>query len=250
MMKWTNLDPLEDSEADIDLLRCPVNQIGLLLDLVQFDRFLDYVYAVLLKRVPDLEGKTHYRELACKGLTRATIVKRIMRSREYMSSSVEEAGLKLDEFVNRAYQDVLGRWPDQEGLATYRRIAARPNGRRKALANLRASGEALRKGGGRLAKIEVLRRYARAGWPARLPGVGPWFAARRELRLRLDRMALSHRLLARQVASLREELAAASTAGAEPFGFLPEPSASGEAIDGEKAAAIFHHTLTRARRDA
>lgn len=249
-MNGINLDILEGSEADIDLLRCPVDQIGILLDLVRFDRFLDYVYVILLKREADREGRAYYRGLARKGVTRPAIVKRLLRSREYKSSSVEEPGLEIDEFVNRSYQDILGRWPDQEGLTTYRRIAAKPNGRRKVLANLRASDEALRKSGGRLAKIEVLRSYARAGWSARLPGVGPLFAARGKLRQRLDRIALNQCLLARQVASLREELEAASMVGAEPFGFVAEPSGDGEARDGGRAAVIFQNALIRARREA
>ena len=56
-MNGINLDALEDSEADIDLRRCPAEQVGILLDLVRFDRFLDYVYATLLKRDPDREGR-------------------------------------------------------------------------------------------------------------------------------------------------------------------------------------------------
>lgn len=250
MTNWTSLDELADIEADIDLLRCPLGQIGSLLDLVRFDRFLEYIYAVLLKRQPDRNGKAHYRALADKGLPRSAIVERILRSREHLSSSVEEAGLDLDEFVNRAYQDILGRWPDQEGLTTYRRIAAKPNGRKKALANLRASDEAVRKGGGRLARIDVLRAYARAGWPDRLPIVGPWIAARRKLRLRLDRIALNQMLIARQVASLREDLEAASFAGAEPLSFASEPSADGAVIGGLQAAEIFQDALARARREA
>lgn len=248
-MNEINLDAFGDSEADIDLTRCPAEQIGTLLDLVRFDHFLDYVYAILLKRKPDREGRIHYRQLTAKGLSRPSVVKRLLCSREYQASSLDARGLELDEFVNRAYQDILGRWPDQAGLDTYRRIAMKPNGRRRVLANLRASSEAVRKNGGRLARIEVLRAYARAGWPARLPGVGPWFARRRWLRQRLDRIALNQYILTQQVTSLREELEAVSLSGAEPFGFVDIIPGTGEIQGGGRAATIFHNALTRARRE-
>lgn len=249
-MRGTNLDIFEDGEANIDLRRYPADQISILLDLVRFDCFLDYVYVTLLKREPDREGRDHYRKLVGKGMTRPAVVHRLMRSREYLASSIEAAGLAVDEFVNRAYQDVLGRWPDQDGLDTYRRIAVRLNGRRRVVANLRTSGEAVRRGGGRLARIDVLRGYAKAGWPARLPGVGPWFAKRRSSRQRINRIALNQHLLARQVTSLREEVEAATLAGAEPFGFTDESPVDGGAQGSSRAAAIFQDALARARREA
>ncbi|NML92239.1 DUF4214 domain-containing protein [Novosphingobium olei] len=246
-MSGLNADIFEDTEADIDLRRYPVNQTGPLLDLVLFDRFLDYAYAVLLKREPDPEGRSHYRDLARRGVARPAIVRGLLRSREHRASSVEERALTHAEFVNRAYQDILGRWPDEDGLATYQRIAARFNGRRKVLANLLASDEGLRKSGGRLARIEGLKAYARAGWPLRLPGLGTWFAARRRRRQRIDRIALNQQLLAREIAALREEVEAASLGGAEPFGFLTEAPDPGSAQG--RAALVFGNALIRARRE-
>lgn len=248
-MRGINLDIFEDGEANIDLRRYPAEQIGILLDLVRFECFLDYVYVTLLKREPDREGREHYRELVSKGMSRAAVVHRLLRSREYLASSIEAEGLAVDEFINRAYQDVLGRWPDEEGLDNYRRIAARLNGRRRVVANLRTSGEAVRRGGGRLARIEVLRGYARAGWPLQLPGVGPWFAKRHRSRQRINRIALNQHLLARQVESLREEVEAASLAGAEPFGFMDDGPIDDGTHGNGRAAAIFYDALARARRE-
>ena len=180
-MNGINLDVFGDTEIEIDLRRCPADQLGVWLEFVRFDCFLDYVYLTLLKRKPDREGQVHYRDLVRKGITRPAIVRRLLRSSEFRVASVEAVGLTVDEFVNRAYRDILGRWPDQDGLDTYRRIASKLNGRRRVLADLRASGEAVRKGGGRLARIEILRRYAMAGWTAGLPVLGKWFARRNQI---------------------------------------------------------------------
>ncbi|WP_157190355.1 DUF4214 domain-containing protein [Novosphingobium sp. Rr 2-17] len=233
----------ENSEADIDLSRCPAEQIGALLDLVRFDRFLDYVYSVLLKREPDCEGRLHYRQLTEDGLPRPTIVRRLLLSREYRQTSIEAKGVAIDEFVNRAYQDILGRWPDQAGLDTYVRIAAKPNGRRKVVMNLLASDEAVRKGGGRLARITALRAYTKASWLVRLPLVGQGFARRRKFRQRLEQISLSHHLLAQQVAALRQELEEVSLNLAKPFGFMPDGQ-------GDLANTIFQNALIRVRREA
>lgn len=246
-MKGINLDVFGDSEADIDLRRCPADQIGILLDLVRFDRFLEYVYVVLLKRDPDREGLAHYRQLARGGVSRRVIVQRLLRSREYRHSSIEAPGLPVDDFVNRVYQDILGRWPDEEGLATYRRIASKRNGRRKVVANLQVSGEAVRKSGGRLARIEALRAYARTGWSTRLPIAGRWFSRQRRIRQRFDQIALNQHLLAQQVANLREEMA--SLGAAEPFGFISEVQDGGETKGGERGDKIFENALIRARRE-
>lgn len=246
-MNGINLDMFEGAEIEIDLRRCSVNQVCALLDLVRFDCFLDYVYVILLKRKPDREGRVHYRGLIDKGMTRTAIVRRLLRSSEFRVSSVKAVGLTVDEFINLAYMDILGRWPDQDGLDTYRRIASKLNGRRKVLANLRGSGEAVRKGGGRLARIEILRSYAMAGWTARLPAVGKWFARRHRLRQRLDRIALNQTLLAQQVTSLREELEAASLTRTQKFGFVEETSGDGPTRSGGVAATIFYNALTRAR---
>jgi hypothetical protein len=240
-MKGINLDVLEASAIDIDLRRYPAEQTGLLLDLAQFDSFLDYVYSVLLKRAPDREGRTHYRKLASRGMSRPAIVRRLLGSNEFRFSAIEAVGLTVDEFVTRAYQDILGRWPDQDGLDTYRQIAFKRNGRNKVVANLQLSSEAVRKGGGRLARIDALRTYAKVGWSKRVPLVGRLFAKRRQLRQRLDRIALNQRLLAQEVATLRQEL---KTVGFMhgPLGFVTEGSGM---VD-----AIFESALIRARREA
>lgn len=242
-MKGINHDAFEDSEVDIDLRRCPAEQIGIMLDLVRFDCFLDYIYVVLLKRNPDREGRVHYRGLSRSGLSRRAIVRRLLRSREYGLSAIDTGGLGVEEFVNRVYQDILGRRPDQEGLDTYRRIASRPNGKKRVIANLRASAEAVRKGGGRFAKIEALRAYAKVGWPSRLPVIGRWFARRHWLQQRLDRMTLNQRLLAQRIARLEDEFEAANLK-AEPFGFMAEAQGGGS------ADMIFNNALIRARREA
>lgn len=243
LMKSTS-DNLDLAINNIELRDLPEDQVRPLLDIVSFNKFLEYTYLVLLKRKPDRAGRIHYNALVDSGLPRAAVVKQLLRSFEYRSTSIEASGLSIDDFVNRVYQDVLGRWPDQNGLETYRRTARRLNGRRKIVAALRKSDEAIRKGGGRLARISGLRAYARAGWPLRLAVIGPWFAQGRARRQRLDRIELSQRYLAREVATLRQELNAASLEAAPLFGFLPEDhEAKG------RADAIFHDALTRARRE-
>lgn len=227
----------------VDLRRVPQDQLIRFLDIVNFDVFLDYVYSVILKRQPDRAGRAHYSALVESGVPREAIVKRLLRSREYRSTSIEAPGLSIDDFVNRAYQDVLGRWPDQNGLETYRRTAMRLNGRRRIVAALRKSDEAIRKGGGRLARISGLRAYARAGWPLRLAVIGAWFTGERTRRQRLDRIELGQRCLAREVAALRQEFEAASLETAPLFGFLQE----GHEANGP-ADVIFQNALTRARR--
>lgn len=248
-MRGIKPDICRDDEADIDLRHYSAEQIGILLDLVQFDRFLDYVYATLLKREPDRVGRDYYRALVGKGIGRPAIVHRLLRSREYLASSIEETGLAVDEFVNRAYQDILGRWPDQEGIDTYRRIASRFNGRKRVVGNLQASSEAVRRGGGRLARVAILRSYARAGWLTRLPGIGTWFAKRRRLRQRLDRIVVNQHLLSQQIEILREEVEAAGLAGAEPFGFTSDASHDQRVEGGARATDIFYNALARARHE-
>jgi hypothetical protein len=227
----------------IDLRRYPVEQVGAFLDLVSFDSFLDYVYSVLLRRGPDRDGSRHYLALSRKGMARSTIVRRLLRSSEFRLSSIDVPGLREDEFVSRVYQEILGRWPDQEGLDTYRRIATRRNGRKKVIANLLASDEALRKGGGRLARIESLRTYAAAGWPTRLPLLGRWFDGRRKRRQRFDRLALMQSLLAAQITQLRDEFNEADLGQREPYGFVPDVG-NMDVVD-----SVFHNALSRIRRE-
>ena len=100
-MNGINLDVFGDTEIEIDLRRCPADQVGVWLEFVRFDCFLDYVYLTLLKRKPDREGHVHYRDLVRKGISRPAIVRRLLRSSEFRVSSVEAVGLTVDEFVNR-----------------------------------------------------------------------------------------------------------------------------------------------------
>lgn len=235
---------IDDHDMDVDLRSFSSDQASILLDIVLFDAFLDYVYGVLLKRKPDREGRDTYRHLANNGLTRPEIVRSVLLSRECRDNSIYRRNLALDEFLKAAYQDILGRWPDSEGLETYSRIGSTINGRRKVIKRLLRSDEAARRGGGRLARVEALRTYVKANRLAQLPVLGRWLSRQHNLKLAFGRIAANQILLNKQVERLRREIELAGLGQTDPFGFIAE------AQDVGMSNMMFQKIFNRAKRDA
>lgn len=228
---------------EVDLRTCPVERLDAALPMASFDAFLDFAYLILLKRMPDPEGRSHYRALAVGGLSREAVVQRLLRAAEHRLTLPTAPGLPADEFLNRAYQDVLGRWPDSAGLETYRQRAGRASGRRRVLRDLARSTEARQRGGGRHARILALHRFARASRLDRLPLIGTWLMQRRQNRLRLAQLELRQELLLGELRDLRRQLAAFESEA----GSRHDLRAPGD--DDNPADRIFHAALARAMRE-
>ena len=237
-------DILDDIDVDIDIRRCPTDQIDRLLDLVLLDRFLDYISAVILRRSPDRDGRKHYHTLVKRGLSRPAIVNRLFQSGEYRTASWEADELSPKKFVRRVYQDILGRWPDEKEIETYLQMASQRNGRRSVIKQLCSSSEGLDRGLGHYGRIKTLRAYARKGVGRRLPFLGPWVDRRHHRRLQFERLILSQRLLAEQLRRLRREMEIASLGDGEPFGFVAQASQTTQEM------AIFRNALMRNRHQA
>jgi len=81
------------------------------------DRIIRRAYEDILHRQPDQEGLRHYRtEMIDNGWTEQDVRQALRKSAEH--DSVRESS--ADRIVKRAYQDILGRNPDYNGLVTYR----------------------------------------------------------------------------------------------------------------------------------
>jgi hypothetical protein len=78
------------------------------------DVIIERAYRDLLERVPDPEGREHYRQLIHQGCTEEQMRDRIRESVEYRVALP-------DAKTTRAYRKVLGREPDPSGLESYRR---------------------------------------------------------------------------------------------------------------------------------
>jgi hypothetical protein len=81
------------------------------------DRVIRRAYRDILDRDPDPEGLRHYRiEMIDNGWTEQDVREALRNSSEY--ARVRQAS--ADRIVTRAYEDILGRQPDQRGLVQYR----------------------------------------------------------------------------------------------------------------------------------
>ena len=77
------------------------------------DRVIRRAYEDILHREPDQEGLRHYRtEMIDNGWTEQDVRQALRKSTEHDSVSQSSA----DRIVKRAYQDILGRDPDYNGL--------------------------------------------------------------------------------------------------------------------------------------
>ena len=114
------------------------NPVTTLDDLLSYDdeHFIHSAYQILLGRVPDLEGMQHYLECVRAGTSKVEIISQLQLSVEGKSrgvkfdlssphvgsaaSSLEELITYFDKhFVHSAYQTLLGRAPDAEGMRHY-----------------------------------------------------------------------------------------------------------------------------------
>jgi predicted transcriptional regulator len=84
---------------------------------LDYDRIIRRAYQDILHREPDSQGLRHYRiEMIDNGWTEQDVRRALRASAEHDKVREESA----DRVVRRAYQDLLGREPDQRGLERYR----------------------------------------------------------------------------------------------------------------------------------
>jgi len=90
---------------------------------MQPERIVRRAYQDILGRDPDAQGLRTYRsKIIDEGWTEADVRNALRNSDEYAGGSA--GGFRTssaDRIIRRAYQDILGRDPDAQGLATYRR---------------------------------------------------------------------------------------------------------------------------------
>ncbi|NKJ00044.1 DUF4214 domain-containing protein [Novosphingobium sp. SG707] len=181
---------LSSDGLDIDLWPLAGPLVLRLLDAVSIECFLSYIYRVLLGRDSDPIGGAHYRRLILAGLPRQSVVKNLLKSREFVENhgSKQRSALPIEEFVNQTYLDILGRWPDEDGRQTYIRIGSRRGGRARVERNILRSAEGLETGGGRIGRIRLLETYARQARVLALPLVGQWLRRNNELLARFAKL--------------------------------------------------------------
>jgi hypothetical protein len=81
------------------------------------DRIIRRAYDDILHRAPDADGLRHYRkEMIDNGWTERDVREDLRKSAEH--DRVKDSS--ADRIVKRAYQDILGRDPDYNGLVMYR----------------------------------------------------------------------------------------------------------------------------------
>jgi hypothetical protein len=115
---WREADIRRDLSSRTDYQRYSVNRRGM-----QPEAIVRRAYQDILGRNPDAEGMRTYRsKIIDQGWTESDVRDALRRSDEYAGSGA--GGFRTssaDRIIRRAYQDILGREPDAEGLATYRR---------------------------------------------------------------------------------------------------------------------------------
>jgi hypothetical protein len=200
---------LAGRELDLDLSSKSPSEAAGLLDAVSFDSFLGYIFNVLLHRAPDQGGAAHYRKRVNAGASRQSVVADLLASREFQDRHGVKSRRRqpLEDFVKQTYQDVLGRWPDEDGRKTYIRIGSKWRGRSKVERTILNSPEAQRSGGGRLARIKALEAYARQSRLLKLPVIGTGLRRHNDLVARLAR--IEHLLSGRVLGTPAQQLAAA-----------------------------------------
>jgi len=108
---WTERDIREDLRSRSDYQRNSQRKVD------DPDRVVRRAYQDILHREPDAEGLRLYRSrMIDQNWTEQDVREALRKSPEYAQRSSESA----DKIVRRAYQDVLGREPDTNGLYTYR----------------------------------------------------------------------------------------------------------------------------------
>jgi Domain of unknown function (DUF4214) len=112
---WTEADVRRDLRDRTDYQRYSTNRRGM-----RPDAIVRRAYEDILGREPDPEGLRTYRSnIIDRGWTEQQVREALRDSPEYRSGAARNAS--ADRIIRRAYQDILGREPDPEGLQTYRR---------------------------------------------------------------------------------------------------------------------------------
>ena len=108
---WTERDVRDDLRNRSDYSRNSQRKVQ------DPDRVVRRAYEDILHREPDTEGLRLYRSrMIDQNWSEQDVREALRKSPEYSQRSSESA----DKIVRRAYQDVLGRAPDTNGLYTYR----------------------------------------------------------------------------------------------------------------------------------
>jgi hypothetical protein len=108
---WTEEDVRDDLEDRSDYQRHSKRRVE------DPDRIIRRAYEDILHREPDHEGLRSYRsKMIDDDWTEHDVREALRKSGEYESRQEESA----DKIIHRAYDDVLGREPDMNGLRSYR----------------------------------------------------------------------------------------------------------------------------------
>src|SRR4029079_16720542 len=112
--RWTEADVRRDISSRSDYYRYSTNR-GM-----RPETIIRRAYQDILGRDPDPEGMRTYRSnIVDRGWTEQDVREALRNSPEYQTGPARTAS--ADRIIRRAYQDILGRQPDPEGLETYRR---------------------------------------------------------------------------------------------------------------------------------
>jgi len=112
---WTEADVRRDLASRTDYQRYSTNRRGM-----RPEAIVRRAYQDILGRDPDPEGMRTYRSnIIDRGWSEQDVREALRNSPEYASGPARTAS--ADRIIRRAYQDILGREPDQGGLETYRR---------------------------------------------------------------------------------------------------------------------------------
>jgi len=112
---WSEADVRRDLASRTDYQRYSTNRRGM-----RPEAIVRRAYQDILGRDPDPEGMRTYRSnIIDRGWSEQDVREALRNSPEYASGPARTAS--ADRIIRRAYQDILGREPDQGGLETYRR---------------------------------------------------------------------------------------------------------------------------------
>lgn len=173
----------------IDLEKLPPKEAEQLLDIVPIEAFVSYTYSVLFNKRPDQSMMATIRAWQEQGSPRSAIAARLLRLSRFSRSARHP--IELDAFIREAYQDILGRPADENGMQTYARQGRRWGGRRRILTALRCSAEGRRTQGGRLERVAAIRRLVKTGKLTGMPCIGGYIAHSLAKKQRLFRIELA-----------------------------------------------------------
>lgn len=111
---WSESDIRRDLQSRPDYQRYSTNRR------LNPETIIRRAYQDILGRTPDVEGLRTYRSnILDRGWSEQDVREALRNSPEYTSGAVRTSS--ADRIIRRAYQDILHRDPDPEGLNTYRR---------------------------------------------------------------------------------------------------------------------------------